>query len=149
VVAIADRLVGFGATVIHLADTIGAASPSQVAAAVTAVRERHPDVPVGLHLHNTYGMALASAYEALRLGVRRFDAALGGIGGCPFAPGAAGNVATDDLVNLCHHEGYATGVDVDALTQVRGMVESTVGHPLHSALAAVPAVPARLKTSVC
>lgn len=147
VVRVADRLIGLGARVIHLADTIGAASPSHVAATVTAVRDRHPDVPVGLHLHNTYGMALASALKALALGVRRFDAALGGIGGCPFAPGAAGNVGTDDLVNLCHQEGFPTGIDGDALADVRERVETAVGHPLGSALAAIPAAPAPLRAT--
>lgn len=147
VVEIADRLLRLGAKVIHLADTIGAANPSQVRATVTAVRDRHHDLPLGLHLHNTYGMASANAYEAVRLGVRRFDAALGGIGGCPFAPGAAGNVATDDLVNMFHREGIATGVDGVALAKLREELAVAVGHPLHSALAAVPATPAELRTT--
>ncbi|HVV20288.1 MAG TPA: hydroxymethylglutaryl-CoA lyase [Pseudonocardiaceae bacterium] len=147
VVGVADRLVRLGVRVLHLADTIGAASPGHVAATLTAVRERHPDVPVGLHLHNTYGMALASAYRALQLGVRRFDAALGGIGGCPFAPGAAGNVATDDLVNLCHQEGFDTGIDGAKLAALRDDVAAAVGHRLDSALASVPAVPAAPRTA--
>jgi hydroxymethylglutaryl-CoA lyase len=145
VVAIVGRLLRLGARVIHLADTIGAANPGQVRDTVAAVRERHADLPLGLHLHNTYGMASANAHEAVRLGVRRFDAALGGIGGCPFAPGAAGNVATDDLVHLFHREGIATGVDGAALAALRDEIGLAVGHPLPSALAAVPAVPSPLR----
>lgn len=144
VAELADRLVRIGVRVVHLADTIGAANPSQLRAAISEVRHRVPDVPLGLHLHNTYGMAAANAWEGLRLGVRRYDAALGGIGGCPFAPGASGNIATDDLVNLCHREGIATGIDVAKLTELREQVRVMVGHPLPSALASVPAAPAEL-----
>lgn len=147
VVRVVARLVGFGAAVVHLADTIGAAGPSRIRATITAVRDRYPDVPLGLHLHNTYGMAGANAMEAIRLGVRRFDAALGGIGGCPFAPGAAGNVATDDLVHLFHSEGIATGMDGRRLAELREEIALAVGHPLDSALAAVPAIPSPLRTA--
>jgi hydroxymethylglutaryl-CoA lyase len=146
VVGVADRLVALGARVVHLADTIGAANPAQISATVTAVRDRHPDLPLGLHLHNTYGMAPANAMRAVELGVRRFDASLGGIGGCPFAPGAAGNVATDDLVHLFHREGIATGVDGAKLARLRDEIGLAVGHPLRSALAAVSAAPAPLRT---
>jgi hydroxymethylglutaryl-CoA lyase len=134
-----------GAAVVHLADTIGAAHPSQVGAAIGAVRDAVPGVELGLHLHNTYGMASANAWCAVRLGVRRFDAALGGLGGCPFAPGASGNVATDDLVHLFHREGLRTGIDGDALPVLRDRLAELVGHPLDSALAAVRAAPARLR----
>jgi hydroxymethylglutaryl-CoA lyase len=145
VVGVVDRLIGMGARVVHLADTIGAANPAQVAETVTAVRDWHADLPLGLHLHNTYGMALASALAAIRLGVRRFDASLGGIGGCPFAPGAAGNVATDDLVHLLHREGIATGIDGAKLASLRDEIGLALGHPLDSALAAVPAIPSALR----
>lgn len=145
VVRVVDQLLDLGARVVHLADTIGAANPAQVATTIGAVRDRHPELALGLHPHNTYGMGLANAYEAIRLGVRRFDASLGGIGGCPFAPGAAGNVATDDLVNLCHREGIATGIDGARLARLRDEIALAVGHPLASALAAVPATPASLR----
>ena len=98
-----------------------------------------------LHLHDTYGMASANAWEGIQLGVRRFDASLGGIGGCPFAPGAAGNIGTDDLVNLLHHAGIATGVDVDRLAAVRDELRALLGRRLGSALSAVPATPAALR----
>jgi hydroxymethylglutaryl-CoA lyase len=142
---VAARLGRLGARVIHLADTIGAARPSQLRATVSAVRDEVPDIPLGLHLHNTYGLAAANAWEGLGLGIHRFDAALGGLGGCPFAPGASGNVATDDLVDFFHREGIATGIDVDKLAELRDQVAIAVGHQLGSALAAIPAVPAALR----
>lgn len=142
---VADRLTALGARVLHLADTIGAANPSQITRTLAAVRNRQPDHPIGLHLHNTYGMASANAWAAVQLGVTRFDAALGGIGGCPFAPGASGNIATDDLVNLLHREGISTGIDVEKLSAVRHELAILVGHALPSALAAVPATPARFR----
>ncbi|MET9874635.1 hydroxymethylglutaryl-CoA lyase [Actinacidiphila glaucinigra] len=148
VVELAGRLAGCGIRVLHLADTIGAASPWHIRRTVTAVRDALPELPLGLHLHNTYGMASANVWEALRLGVRRFDAALGGIGGCPFAPGAAGNLGTDDLVNLCHHAGIATGVDVRRLTALREELRVLLGHRLDSALSAVPTAPVALRTVV-
>jgi hydroxymethylglutaryl-CoA lyase len=142
---VAARLGRLGARVVHLADTIGAARPSQLRTVVSAVRDELPDLPLGLHLHNTYGLAAANAWEGLGLGIRRFDAALGGLGGCPFAPGASGNVATDDLVDFFHREGIATGIDVEQLAALRDQVGVVVGHRLTSALAAIPAVPAALR----
>ncbi|MEV5172585.1 hydroxymethylglutaryl-CoA lyase [Streptomyces flaveolus] len=145
VVRIADRLTGLGISVLHLADTIGAASPWHIRRTVKAVQARLPHMPVGLHLHNTYGMASANAWEALQLGIRRFDAALGGVGGCPFAPGAAGNIATDDLVNLFHQAGIATGIDVERLAALREELRVLLGRKLDSALSAVPAAPVPLR----
>ncbi|WP_372664713.1 hydroxymethylglutaryl-CoA lyase [Amycolatopsis kentuckyensis] len=142
---VAARLGRLGARVVHLADTIGAARPGQLRATVAAVRDELPDVPLGLHLHNTYGRAAANAWEGLSLGIRRFDSALGGLGGCPFAPGASGNVATDDLVDFFHREGIATGIDVAKLAELRDQVGLAVGHRLDSALSAIPAVPAALR----
>jgi hydroxymethylglutaryl-CoA lyase len=123
----------------------GVGEQGQLRATVSAVRDELPDVPLGLHLHNTYGRAAANAWEGLSLGIRRFDAALGGLGGCPFAPGATGNVATDDLVDFFHREGIATGIDVEKLAELRDQVGLAVGHRLDSALAAIPAVPAALR----
>lgn len=145
VVATAHQLADLGISVLHLGDTIGAASPWHIRRTVTAVQAELYDMPLGLHLHNTYGMASANVWEALHLGVRRFDAALGGVGGCPFAPGAAGNIATDDLVNLCHHAGIATGIDVDRLVALREELHALLGRKLDSALAAVPAAPVLLR----
>ncbi|MCI3242006.1 hydroxymethylglutaryl-CoA lyase [Streptomyces spinosisporus] len=145
VVDVARRLVELGAKVIHLADTIGAASPAHIRRTVCEVRAALPAQPLGLHLHNTYGMASANAWEGVQLGIRRFDAALGGIGGCPFAPGAAGNIATDDLVNLFHHVGIATGVDAAKLVAVRDQLHVLLGRKLESALSSVPAAPVALR----
>jgi hydroxymethylglutaryl-CoA lyase len=145
VLAVAQRLISMGAEVLHLADTIGAASPVHIDRTVSAVREAFPEQPVGLHLHNTYGMASANAWEGLRLGVRRFDASLGGVGGCPFAPGAAGNIGTDDLVNLFHHAGIETGIDTGKLVAVRDELHTLLGRKLDSALSAVPAAPVPLR----
>ncbi|MDN5635901.1 MAG: hydroxymethylglutaryl-CoA lyase, partial [Brevibacterium sp.] len=131
-----------GAHGIGVADTIGNANPSLVSRNTSAVMEAFPDRPVSLHLHDTYNFGMANVIAALDLGVSNFDAAMGGLGGCPFAPGAAGNIGTDDLVHLLHREGVATGVDVEALSAVRDPLTAAVGHELTSSLSAIPAVPA-------
>jgi hydroxymethylglutaryl-CoA lyase len=142
---VAVALAALGAGPLHLADTIGAASPWHIERTVAAVRRELPAVTLGLHLHDTYGMASANAWTGIQLGIRHYDASLGGIGGCPFAPGAAGNIATDDLVNLLHHAGIATGVDVDRLVAVRDELHTLLGRRLDSALSAAKATPARLR----
>lgn len=146
VVRVARHYADLGVEVLHLADTIGAASPGDVTRALDAVGEVFPIERIGLHLHNTYGMAAANAWVAYERGVRRFDAALGGLGGCPFAPGATGNVAADDLIHLFHREGVDTGIDVTRLPALRDELAELVGHALPSALAAVPAAPAPVRS---
>ena len=131
-----------GAHGIGVADTIGNANPSLVRRNTSAVLEAFPDKPVNLHLHDTYNFGMANVIAALDLGIANFDAAMGGLGGCPFAPGAAGNIGTDDLVHLLHREGVATGVDVEALTEVRDPLIDAVGHNLTSSLSDIPATPA-------
>jgi isopropylmalate/homocitrate/citramalate synthase len=123
-------------TDVTLADTMGWATPIRIERGVAAVRERWPEVRIGLHLHDTRGLAVANAHAGLRLGVRRFDATVGGLGGCPFAaqPGAAGNIATEELVLLCEEMGVATGIDLDALIEVGRLAERIVGHTLPSEL---------------
>ncbi|MCI2416396.1 hydroxymethylglutaryl-CoA lyase [Saccharopolyspora sp. K220] len=145
VVRVARHYADIGVDVLHLADTIGAASPRDINRAITAVRDVFPVERIGLHLHSTYGMADANAWEAYRCGIRRFDAALGGLGGCPFAPGATGNIAADDLIHLFHREGVDTGVDVTKLGALRDQLAELVGHALPSALAKVPAAPAPVR----
>ena len=116
---LAARLAALGADEIMLADTVGYAQPRQVKALFDAVRQEIGDLCLGGHFHDTRGLALANVAAALDAGVRKFDAALGGLGGCPFAPGASGNVATEDLVFLLQSMGYATGIDLPALLQLR------------------------------
>jgi hydroxymethylglutaryl-CoA lyase len=117
---------------ITLADTMAWATPLAIKRTVGALRERWPDLDVALHLHDTRGLAIADAYAGLEMGVTRFDAAVAGLGGCPFAghAGAAGNVCTEDLVFLCEEMGIKTGIDLDALIACAKLAEDIVGHPL-------------------
>ena len=117
---------------IYLCDTIGAGTPSQVAAVIGAVRDRWPDLTLALHLHDTRGLGLANALVGLNMGIRRFDASVAGLGGCPFAgnKAAAGNVCTEDLAYLCEEEGYATGIDLERLIDCGKLAERIVGRSL-------------------
>ncbi len=101
-----------GARDVALCDTIGVANPLQTAVLIDAVRATFPTLEIALHMHDTHGMALANMLVGLQRGVTRFETAAGGLGGCPFAPGAAGNAATEDTVNMLHRMGVATGVDL-------------------------------------
>ena len=117
---------------IRLMDTMGWANPIQVKRMVGALRDRWPDVPIGLHLHDTRGLGIANAFAALEMGVADFDTAVGGLGGCPFAAnrGAAGNIATEDFLLMCQETGIDTGVDLDAMIECAKLAETIVGHPL-------------------
>lgn len=121
---------------ITLCDTIGAAGPDDVRALVDAVRSRW-DYPVALHLHDTRGLGIANAMAGLELGVARFDASVGGLGGCPFAghKSAAGNIATEELALLCDRLGIDTGIDIAALIEAAKLAADIVAHPLSSKLA--------------
>ena len=121
---------------VSLADTMGWATPIRIERGVGAVRERWPGLRIGLHLHDTRGLAVANAHAGLRLGVTRFDSTVGGLGGCPFAgqKGAAGNICTEELALLCEEMGIATGIDLDALIEVGRLAERIVGHQLPSEL---------------
>ena len=116
----------------RLADTVGWANPNAIARVIGAVRERWPDLPIALHLHDTRGLGLANALTGLQMGVAHFDSSCAGLGGCPFAghKGAAGNICTEDLVFLCEEMGIRTGIDLDALIECARMAEDIVGHPL-------------------
>ena len=111
-----------------LADTIGVATPRDVAERVAAVRAAFPDVPLRLHLHNTRNTGIANAWAGIEAGVRRLDASLGGTGGCPFAPRATGNIATEDLVYMLDRSGIETGVDLDAAIRAAEWLEAQLGH---------------------
>jgi hydroxymethylglutaryl-CoA lyase len=146
VMDVVQTFLGLEVAVLHLADTIGAATPADIRAKVSALQQFAGSTPIGVHLHNTYGTASANTCEALRLGIRRFDAAVGGLGGCPFAPGAAGNIAADDLVHLLHREGLTTGIDPARLGAARDFLQIAVNHPLASALSRVGTVPAPVRS---
>ena len=128
------RLVEMGFGEISLSDTLGKAHPDQVEQAVAVMRNDFPQTTFSLHLHDTYGMGLANVAAGLRQGVRAFDGALGGIGGCPFAPGAAGNVATEDVVFMLQAMGYDTGIDLDALAGAAAELRAALEGPLESAV---------------
>ncbi len=118
--------------VVYLCDTVGAANPAQVRALLEAVRHEWPDIEFALHLHDTRGMGLANALAALQMGVARFDASIGGLGGCPFAGhvGASGNICTEDLAFMCEEMGIATGLNLDALLRCAWLAQDIVGHAL-------------------
>ncbi|MDW5327322.1 hydroxymethylglutaryl-CoA lyase [Plantactinospora sp. KLBMP9567] len=132
VAGIVDRVVADGADRVAFGDTTGMATPRRVQELVTAVRNRQPDIPVLLHFHNTRGTALANLLTALELGVSEYDASVGGLGGCPYAPGASGNVATEEVVHMLHDMGIETGVDLDALLEAAAYAEQLVGRELPS-----------------
>jgi hydroxymethylglutaryl-CoA lyase/(R)-citramalyl-CoA lyase len=128
VLEIAARLVQAGADEIVFADTVGVGVPRQVRHLVSAGVEL--GAPIGVHLHNTRSTGFANAYEAVASGATVLDASVGGIGGCPFAPRATGNISTEDLVYLLHGEGIETGIDLDALIGVAQWLEGVLGRPL-------------------
>ncbi len=126
VARLAGALVALGVDEISLGDTIGVGHPAQVRALVQAVAGEVPLSRIALHLHDTWGRALANVQAGFEAGVRTFDASLGGLGGCPYAPGASGNVATEDVVDLFERAGVPTGVDLDALVDVTAWLERDV-----------------------
>ena len=115
---------------ISLADTTGMANPRQVTRLVKRVLQRVSARDLTLHFHNTRGLGLCNVLAAYDAGARRFDAALGGLGGCPFAPGASGNICTEDLVNLCDEVGIHTGIDLPHLLQLSRRLPALLGHEL-------------------
>ena len=128
VLELVDRATELGAAEVVLADTIGVAVPRQVTSLIAEAAKRARRT--GVHLHNTRNTGFASAYAALEAGATVFEASVGGLGGCPFAPRATGNVATEDLVYLLHGEGVETGVDLDALIAVSEWLERVLGREL-------------------
>jgi hydroxymethylglutaryl-CoA lyase len=128
---------GKAPSAITLCDTIGAATPGQVRRLIGEVRNRWPEQAIALHLHDTRGLGIACAQAGLELGVARFDASCGGLGGCPFAgnASAAGNIVTEELVLLAESMGIATGIDLETLIEAVELAERIVGHSLPSRLA--------------
>jgi len=136
VTEIAASARAFGVDRLSIADTIGTTTPARVTDLIAAVRPIIGEMALGAHFHNTRGTGLACAYTAVSCGVTRLDASAGGLGGCPFAPGATGNIATEDLVYLLGDCGIDTGIDLQAAIAAAGVASSVVGHPLPSALLA-------------
>ena len=130
VVELARRLVDFGIYQLSLGDTIGVCIPTQTEAILEAVLRHIPVSKLALHLHDTRGTALANALVGLTYGVSTLDASIGGLGGCPYAPGAAGNLATEDLVNLLHGMGIATGIDLARLVEAGEVAQELIGRKL-------------------
>ncbi|MBB6693481.1 hydroxymethylglutaryl-CoA lyase [Cohnella xylanilytica] len=132
VVRVTDFLLENGASEVSLGDTIGVAIPRQVEEALEKLLARYPADRLALHFHDTRGMALANIAGALRMGIARFDASTGGLGGCPYAPGASGNVATEDVVHMLSEMGIETGVSLPELIDAAGFVQSKLGKRLPS-----------------
>ncbi|WGM46384.1 Hydroxymethylglutaryl-CoA lyase YngG [Brevundimonas sp. NIBR10] len=128
------RIGELGVDEIALADTIGVADPWAVTRVVEAARKAARDTPLRLHFHDTRNTGLANAYAGVEAGIDVLDASVGGIGGCPFAPGATGNVATEDLVYMLERAGYSTGYDLDALIETARWIGDKIGRPAPSAL---------------
>jgi len=134
VVSVAKALGDMGVKELTLADTTGMANPRQVYKYMVDIQKLIPDVSWGLHFHNTRGLGLANVMAGLEAGITRFDASYAGTGGCPFAPGASGNIATEDLVNMCNETGIKTGIDIDKYLALGRKVEEYVGGKRSSAL---------------
>ncbi|MCH9702516.1 MAG: hydroxymethylglutaryl-CoA lyase, partial [Actinomycetia bacterium] len=134
VVDIVTAATDSGADRLAIADTIGTATPRRVTDLIALVRPRIGETPLGAHFHNTRGTGLASAYAAVTSGVTRLDASAGGLGGCPFAPGASGNIAVEDLVYLLRDSGVHVDIDLEAAIAAAGVAQRTVGHGLPGAL---------------
>jgi hydroxymethylglutaryl-CoA lyase len=132
VASLAERLQEAGVLGISLGDTTGMATPTRVWDMVGLLQQRLPDMNLNMHFHDTRGTGMANVLAALQLGMTEFDASVGGMGGSPFAPGANGNVATEDLVHMLADMGIETGVDLGALLEAARLAEELVGHPLAS-----------------
>ncbi|MEI4508361.1 hydroxymethylglutaryl-CoA lyase [Sphingopyxis sp. CCNWLW253] len=141
VVEMAKRAADANPREIALADTIGVGVPAQVSEMVGRVREAVGDLPVRVHFHNTRGTGIANVWAAVNAGAATVDASLGGLGGCPFAPGAAGNVATEDVIYLLENSGIQTGVALPQVVDAAGWLTGVMGRPLPAMVSKAPAFP--------
>jgi hydroxymethylglutaryl-CoA lyase len=130
VMRIVERYASVGIDRFTLGDTTGMATPPTVERAVEAITRRFPDCRIALHFHNTRGVGLANVMVGLGLGIHEYESSIAGLGGCPFAPGATGNICTEDLVYLLEESGFDTGIDLEALIAVARRVEEVIGRPL-------------------
>ncbi len=124
---IAAQFLELGTNELGIADTIGAANPQQVRALTNALVDEHGADRISCHFHDTRAMGLANVFAAVESGIRKFDASIGGLGGCPFAPGASGNVATEDVVMMLEQMGYDTGIDLDGLMRASELAQKLTG----------------------
>jgi hydroxymethylglutaryl-CoA lyase len=132
VVDLVGRLRDMGVYQVSVSDTIGVANPAQTEDVLGRVLAKHPVDAIAVHMHDTQGTALANVVVAMQMGVTTIDSAAGGLGGCPYAPGASGNLATEDVVAMLHSMGVATGIDLDKLTEASRTASTFVGHELPS-----------------
>lgn len=132
VLELARTLTGIGVEELGVADSIGVANPRQIADVMTAVADLAADLPLSLHLHNTRGLGLANALAAMQVGIHILDSSLGGLGGCPITTVSTGNIATEDLVNMCHEMGVETGVDLELLRDASRKMSEFLGRELPS-----------------
>lgn len=126
------RLLGLGVDEVAVSDTIGAASPKDVFETVGFILDSVPREKIALHFHDTYGTALANVLAGLQLGITTFDASAGGLGGCPYAPGATGNLATEDLIYMLDRMGITSGVSLQKLAEASSLIAAALGRPLPS-----------------
>ncbi len=132
VLEVAEKLLEMGIGQISIGDTIGAASPKDVEETIGFLLAKISAGKIALHFHDTYGTALANVYAALQLGITTFDSSAGGLGGCPFAPGAAGNIGTEDLIYFFHRMGIKTGVDLNKIFEASSFISNLLKRPLSS-----------------
>ncbi|MBC7461733.1 MAG: hydroxymethylglutaryl-CoA lyase [Thermoleophilia bacterium] len=132
---VVDQLADLGIVDISIGDTIGVAVPGEIAPVMQPLLDHGADLDLALHLHDTRGTALANAWAGLELGITAFDASVGGLGGCPFAPGATGNLATEDLVWMLHRHGIDTGVDLEQLLDIARWITAELGQTVRGHVA--------------
>jgi hydroxymethylglutaryl-CoA lyase len=143
VLALAEIIADAGPVEIAVADTIGVAVPAQVGELISRLRDRLAAMPIRVHLHNTRNTGVASAWAAVQAGASTLDASLGGIGGCPFAPAATGNIATEDLLYLLERSGVATGMSLDRTIEAAGWLQERMGRPLPAMVSRAGGFPPR------
>ena len=127
VAKVARSLIDLGCYEVSLGDTIGTGTPMRTAKVIEAVSKQVPLERIAVHFHDTYGQALANIYQSLQMGIRVIDSSVAGLGGCPYAAGASGNVSTEDVVYLCHGLGIDTGIDLHMLAQAGWEISDTLG----------------------
>ncbi|MDF2684338.1 MAG: pyruvate carboxyltransferase [Brevibacillus sp.] len=132
VIRVTDALLAMGVSEVSLGDTIGVAHPRQVQEVLEVLLRRFPAEKLAMHFHDTRGMAMANVLVSLEMGMTTFDSSLGGLGGCPYAPGASGNIATDDLLYMLHGLGMQTGIDLEKLQAAALFIQEKMGRPLMS-----------------